>query len=96
MSGRGQNWLDVDGSVTGLGERSVIGSGLSSAGMWWKVDDEGMLSITEAGFRVLSVLTLLFHPLQLYTNLRLHFGSSDLAMDPHEVSVTLSLNGTCL
>ncbi|KAI2493236.1 hypothetical protein MHU86_21310 [Fragilaria crotonensis] len=39
-SGRLQNWYDIDGSVTGLGERSVIASGFADAGMWWKVDDE--------------------------------------------------------
>jgi len=40
VSGRNQNWLDSDGSVSGLGEPTLIGSGLSSAGLWWKVDDE--------------------------------------------------------
>jgi len=40
VSGRNQNWLDVDGSVSGLSEPTLIGSGLPSAGLWWKVDDE--------------------------------------------------------
>jgi hypothetical protein len=40
-SGRLQNWYDIDGSVTGLRERSVIASGFADAGMWWKVDDDG-------------------------------------------------------
>ena len=40
VSGRNQNWLDVDGSVSGLNEPTLIGSGLPSAGLWWKVDDE--------------------------------------------------------
>lgn len=38
VSGRGQNWLDVDGSVSGLGEPTLIGSGLSDAGSWWRAD----------------------------------------------------------
>jgi G8 domain len=41
VSGRCQNWLDIDGSVTGFNERSVAASGLSDAGMWWQVDQEG-------------------------------------------------------
>jgi len=40
VSGRTQNWLDVDGTVSGLNEPTLIGSGLPSAGMWWAVDDE--------------------------------------------------------
>jgi hypothetical protein len=41
VSGRGQNWLDVDGSASGMGEPILIGSGLESAKSWWGVDDEG-------------------------------------------------------
>lgn len=41
VSGREQNWYDHDGTITGFGERSVAASGLSDAGMWWQVDDEG-------------------------------------------------------
>ena len=37
ISGRTQNWMDVDGSVSGLNETTIIGSGLSSAGNWWNV-----------------------------------------------------------
>ena len=39
VSGRIQNWLDVDGSVSGLGEQTLIGSGFDSVGSWWQVDD---------------------------------------------------------
>ena len=39
-SGRLQNWYDIDGSITGLNERSVAASGLADAGMWWQVDNE--------------------------------------------------------
>jgi hypothetical protein len=45
VSGREQNWYDADGTITGLGERSVAASGLADAGMWWKVDDEGKFSL---------------------------------------------------
>ena len=45
-SGRLQNWYDVDGSVTGFNERSVIASGFADAGMWWQVDDEGTNILT--------------------------------------------------
>jgi len=37
VSGRLQNWLDIDGSVTGLEERSIIGS--ARAGEWWNLFD---------------------------------------------------------
>jgi len=40
VSGRNQNWFDIDGTVSGLGEPTMIGSGLPSAGLWWKVDPE--------------------------------------------------------
>ena len=36
-SGRTQNWLDVDGTASGLGEPTLIGSGYTSAGRWWRV-----------------------------------------------------------
>jgi hypothetical protein len=41
VSGRGQNWLDVDGSVSGLRQPTLIGSGLALAKDWWSVDNEG-------------------------------------------------------
>ena len=41
VSGRTQNWQDADGSVSGLGVPSLIGSGKTDAGLWWTVDDEG-------------------------------------------------------
>ena len=40
VSGRDQNWSDVDGSASGLGEPTLIGSGLTDAGHWWKVEDD--------------------------------------------------------
>jgi hypothetical protein len=41
VSGRTQNWLDTDGSVSGLGVPALIGSGQVEAGLWWTVDNEG-------------------------------------------------------
>jgi hypothetical protein len=41
VSAWSQNWLDMDGSITGFNERSVAASGVSEAGMWWQVDHEG-------------------------------------------------------
>ena len=41
VSGRTQNWLDTDGTVSGLQVPALIGSGLAGAGLWWTVDDEG-------------------------------------------------------
>jgi hypothetical protein len=41
VSAREQNWYDIDGSITGLGGRSVIASGIADAGLWWKIEDEG-------------------------------------------------------
>jgi hypothetical protein len=41
VAGRNQNWLDYDGSVTGLRVPSMIGSGDASAQAWWEVDDQG-------------------------------------------------------
>jgi len=40
VSGRLQNWLDVDGSASGQNVPTIIGSGQSAAGLWWDVDDE--------------------------------------------------------
>lgn len=40
VSGRIQNWVDSDGSVTGFGEPSIIGSGDAAAGTWWDVDQD--------------------------------------------------------
>jgi hypothetical protein len=39
VSSRLQNWVDYDGSVTGFGEYSLIGSGEADTGLWWVVDD---------------------------------------------------------
>jgi hypothetical protein len=39
VSGRLQNWLDVDGSVSELGTATMIGSGYADCGLWWRVDD---------------------------------------------------------
>jgi hypothetical protein len=39
VSGLTQNWYDYDGSVSGLFEPTLMGSGLEGAGLWWKVDD---------------------------------------------------------
>jgi len=39
VSGRNQNWVDVDGTASGLEEPTLIGSGLADAGLWWKIDD---------------------------------------------------------
>jgi hypothetical protein len=55
VSGRTQNWLDSDGSVSGLGVPVLIGSGVAAAGLWWTVDDEGTL--VERVFLILSFLT---------------------------------------
>jgi hypothetical protein len=41
VSGRGQNWIDVDGSASGLNEPTIIVSGLSSVKTWLEVDGDG-------------------------------------------------------
>lgn len=41
VSGRGQNWIDVDGTISGFKEPTLIGSGVNSVKDWWGVDDEG-------------------------------------------------------
>jgi hypothetical protein len=46
VSGRAQNWVDVDGTVSGFGVPTLIGSGLYSVKDWWGVDNEGMLYIS--------------------------------------------------
>lgn len=40
VSGRCQNWLDYDGTASGLNEPVLIGSGLPSSADWWGVDDD--------------------------------------------------------
>jgi hypothetical protein len=42
VSGRGQNWIDADGTISGFNEPTLIGSGVDSVKDWWGVDDEGM------------------------------------------------------
>lgn len=42
VSGRAQNWLDTDGTVSGSGKPTLIGSGLWSSKDWWGVDPNGM------------------------------------------------------
>ena len=44
VSGRTQNWLDTDGSISGFGVPTLIGSGQVEAGLWWTVDNEGKVS----------------------------------------------------
>jgi hypothetical protein len=41
VSGRLQNWLDVDGTASGLGEPTLIASGLEGAKDWWGIEDTG-------------------------------------------------------
>jgi hypothetical protein len=40
VSAREQNWLDVDGTVSGMNEPTLIGSGVVEAGLWWHVDSD--------------------------------------------------------
>ena len=40
VSGRIQNWLDIDGSASGLNEPTIIGSGLADTGKWWRVEED--------------------------------------------------------
>ena len=40
VSGRTQNWMDIDGSTSGLNVPTIIGSGLSDTGHWFRVEDE--------------------------------------------------------
>ncbi|KAL7548187.1 hypothetical protein ACHAWF_011482 [Thalassiosira exigua] len=35
VSARTQNWMDLDGTASGLNEPTIIASGLSDAGNWW-------------------------------------------------------------
>jgi hypothetical protein len=41
VSGRHVNWMDADGSVSGLHEPTIIGSGVESVKNWWGVDEDG-------------------------------------------------------
>jgi len=62
VSGRTQNWLDVDGSVTGLGEPTLIGSGFDSAGHWWKVGKTIILAfVTFFYFSMSHCIDVFFH-----------------------------------
>jgi len=40
VSGRTQNWIDADGTASGLNVPTIIGSGYSEAGLWWAAGDE--------------------------------------------------------
>jgi hypothetical protein len=39
VSGRTQNWMDSDGTASGLNEPTFMASGLQSAGRWWRVGE---------------------------------------------------------
>ena len=41
VSGRNQNWIDADGTVSGLNEPTLIGSGLEDVESWWQVESDG-------------------------------------------------------
>ena len=40
-SGRNQNWLDADGSASGLGAPALMVSGIENVSSWWQVDSDG-------------------------------------------------------
>lgn len=40
VSGRIQNWMDTDGTVSGFNEPTIIGSGLDDCGLWWRVEED--------------------------------------------------------
>lgn len=40
VSGRTQNWMDIDGTTSGLNTPTIIGSGLTDAGHWWNIEDD--------------------------------------------------------
>lgn len=72
VSGRLQNWLDEDGSVTGFGVRSAIASAVDN-GRWWNIDndtlyeEEGplwMFKLDTGGERGLGHVRLRFDPSQ--------------------------------
>jgi hypothetical protein len=48
VSGRLQNWLDVDGSASGLGEPVIISSGQPEAGLWWHIENAGKSDVMMA------------------------------------------------
>lgn len=54
VSGRDQNWHDYDGSASGTGEDTIIGSGLADAGLWWKVDSR-VIDDTEGPLKFIKV-----------------------------------------
>jgi hypothetical protein len=66
VSGRTQNWFDADGSTSGFNEPTLIGSGLSSAGLWWTVGELYLSphperlprhhSISQFGFSLLQIM----------------------------------------
>jgi hypothetical protein len=43
VSGRNQNWLDTDGSASGLGVPTLMVSGVANVSSWWQVDSNGAL-----------------------------------------------------
>lgn len=41
VSAMSQNWIDADGTASGVGEPTLIVSGIEGATGWWHADDEG-------------------------------------------------------
>lgn len=46
VSGRIQNWYDVDGTATGLDEPVYMGSGYDGAGLWWNVGTFSLIFVS--------------------------------------------------
>lgn len=60
VSGRLQNWIDSDGSASGLNEPTLIGSGLGDANFWWMVEPSGKIFHQNVLSRRLLMMFLIF------------------------------------
>ncbi len=77
VSRRSQNWLDADGSVTGLHVPSIIGSGKTGSQGFWQVEDSGKRFRVHFLPNRRLLLTLRIFAFQLCMNRRVPFVSSN-------------------
>mmetsp|Transcript_20206 Transcript_20206/g.29973 ORF Transcript_20206/g.29973 Transcript_20206/m.29973 type:complete len:875 (-) Transcript_20206:1551-4175(-) len=86
VSGRTQNWLDQDGSVTGMTGRSVVASGYPSSGLWWTIDDH----VHQDTHGPVQFLDMTLGPERDVGHIKLHFDAAQ-----HNLVGKSEENGVC-
>lgn len=91
VSGRTQNWLDADGTVSGWNEPTLIGSGLPSAASWWRIGKPGAGGVVDLESVLNQALTKLLSWRQMTMSVSIHrvlWSSFGRTTDQREVWLT--------